>query len=149
MRRIVFETTVGRRVVTWGNYQTISKVRIALRLALIVVDDGHRYCRGWNVSGFGIHHCDHVVACQYFKCGLLGWAAQRMGIFAHVDRSVNILGSAVFNDCLSDGRNVIFVERAIQAGATVTRCSKGDLLFGGRDIGVDFKIGRKQLLNVD
>ena len=62
---------------------------------------------------------------------------------------MNILRSAVFNDGLSDGSNVIFIERAIQAGAAVTRCSKGDLLFGGRDIGVDFKICGKQLLNVD
>ena len=149
MRWVVFETTIGRWVVAGCDDQTIGKVCIALRLALIVVNDGHRHSRGWNVSVFGINHGDNIVAGKHLKCGLLGRARKCVGIFAHVDRSVNILGSAVFHDGLGDGRDVILVERAIQASAAVTRCSKGDLLFSGRDIGVDFKIGRKQLLNVD
>ena len=114
-----------------------------------MIDDGHRHRWRWHIAALGINHGDYIVSGKNLKSGLLGRSAQRVGIFTHVDWPVNILSATVFHDGLGYGGNVILVERAVQTGATVTRCSKSHLLFRGRDIGVDFKIGRKQLLNVD
>ena len=57
-----------------------------------------------------IDECNYVVAGKHFERGLLGRTGECVGVFAHVNRTVNVFAAAVFHDCLSDRGNVVLVK---------------------------------------
>ena len=72
-----------------------------------------------------------------------------MGVFADINRAMDVLTLTVFDNGLSDCGDVVFVERTIERSATVTAGAKGHLLFGQVYIRVDFEIGINQFGDVD
>ena len=72
-----------------------------------------------------------------------------MGIFANIDRAANANRGAVFDNRLSDGGDVVFVERGGQGCAAVTAGAEDNLLLGVAHIGVNVGVGSQQLVDVD
>ena len=115
---------------------------------MVVIDDGNRDRRSWNVTASRVDQGWNIVSGQNFKGGDFSRFGKGVGVFANVNRSVNVLGSAVLNDGLRDCSNVVVVERAIEGGASVARSAKRNLLNRIVHIGLDGEIIVHQFFNV-
>ena len=120
MRRVVFEATIGRRVVAWGDDQAVGNRWVTGPLASVVIDDGHRDRRRRHIATLGIDHGNHVVASQHLKRGQLGRARKSVGVLTNINRATDALALPIFDNRLGDRRDVIFVEAAVECGASVT-----------------------------
>ena len=149
VRRVVLETAIGRRVVARRDDQPVGERGIPRWFAFVVVDDCDRDGRGRNVAVGCVNHGEHVVAGEHFESGAFGWSAERVGVFADVYRAVDVLAAAVFDDCLSDGGDVVFVEAGVQGRAAVTTGAEGYFLLWIGDIRVQFVIEPDQSIDVD
>ena len=116
------------------DHEPICTRRVGRRLAFVVIDDRNRHSRGWGVALAEVNQRMYSIARQNLQRCLLRRPRKRMGVFANVDRSMDSLARSILDDGLSDGRNVVVVERTIQRVTTVTRGAKGYLLFGDRHI---------------
>jgi hypothetical protein len=58
-----------------------------------------------------------------------------VGVDADEERPVDAARSAVLDDGLGDGEDVLLVEAAVQRGPTMTRGTEGDALPASRRIG--------------
>jgi len=83
-------------------------------LAPAVVDeDGVRDDRRRRDAIILLNEGFHSVGGQHLQRGTLRWPGKRMRVFAHVQRPIDTLGTAILADGLCDGEDVRLVERPV------------------------------------
>ena len=128
MRRIVFETTVSRRVVRRRDDDAVSQSLTAV-LAVPAQDgmgDRRGRCGGTVVGDANLH----IIGRQDFKRTAKGRFRQGMRISAHEQRTGDAVLFAVITDGLGDGVDVAFVEGLLQRRTTMPGRSKRHTLCG-------------------
>src|SRR6266508_3624604 len=111
LRRVVFETAIGRWVVRWGHDDAVGKTFFSVS----VVDencsrDGRRGRKTISALDDGLHS----VRGEYFESRLLRGSGYGVGILAHVERSRNLPADAVVADRLRDCENMRLIEGVIE-----------------------------------
>ena len=128
MRRIVFETTVSRRVVRRRDDDAVSQSLTAV--LAVPAQDGMGDRRG-RCGGTVVGDADlHIIGRQDFKRTAKGRFRQGMRISAHEQRAGDTVLFAVITDGLGDGVDVAFVEGLLQRRTTMPGRSKRHTLCG-------------------
>src|SRR6266446_5915553 len=135
--RVVFEAAVLGRVVRWRDDDAIGEV---LLTAAVVDQDGPRDHGRRRHAVTSLDYSFDVIGRQDLDRGTLRRAGQRVRILAHVKRTVGPVTSPVVADCLSDGQNVSFGERARQRGASMSARAEADHLVRVTEVGPALKI---------
>ncbi len=148
MRRVVFEATVGRRIVRGRDHDAVGLPAAAARPA-VVAQDGERDRRRRGESAVDIDHRGDTVAGQHLEGRGHGRLGQCVGVLAEEQRTVDALSRPILTDGLGGGCDVVFVERPVEARAPVPRRSERHPLVGVGRVGVGGEVGGDERRHID
>ncbi len=123
--RIIFEAAVFRRIVRRRDDNAVGQTGFA---SAIVNNNGAGNNRRWRHAIGALNDRLDLVGRQNFQRGALRRGGQRVRIFAHLKRAVDVLAAAVIANGLGDGENVGFVEGAGQRRAAMPARAEADQL---------------------
>src|SRR5215471_10478448 len=82
--------------------------------------NGMRNYRRWCHPIVGLDNHFDSLGREDFQRSALGRGRERMSIFSHVQRTIDILGSSVIANRLGDRQDMCLGEGAVQAAAAMT-----------------------------
>ena len=146
VRRIVFDTAVGWRVVRWGDDDAVSK---SFRPSPVVSRNGVRNDRSRREAVIALEKCLDPICGQNLQCDSLRRPGKRVSVFAHKQRASYSLAVPVFADGLSNGKDMRLGKRRVRTGAAMPACAEADELVRVGGIGLSFVEGSFEPADVD
>src|SRR5580692_2356792 len=101
--RVVFETTILRRIVGWSDHDAIGEMIFAIA---VVDEDGARDDRRRSYFVIFLDDGFHAVRGQHLERGTLRGSGQRVRVFAHIEWAIRALATTVVADGLGHGDDV-------------------------------------------
>ncbi len=146
VRRVVLEAPVLGGIVGRRDYDTVGR---RLRAPPVVGQNGVRKRGRGRVTQGRVDQGLNPVARQDLERAGEGRLRESVGILGQKQRPGHAVGRAIFHDRLSDGEDVVLVERTVVRGSAVARGPEAHLLRRNRDIRPFLVIRRDQPRKVD
>ena len=146
VRRIILQSTVGRRVV---GGRDANPIRQPVFAATVVIQDREGESRRGRESVMGLDEDLNAIGGEDFQGGALGERGERMGVLGHEHRPRRPVGSSIVADCLGDGENVRLGESAVEGRAAMAARAEADQLVRVRQVGFPLVIVAFELADIN
>ena len=143
--RIIFETTVTRRIMRGRNHDTVGQ---SIFFAAIIGQNRMRNHGRRRIAETGLQHHLNVICGKDFDGRNDGRFGQRVGIHADEQRPGDVLSAAIVANRLRYRENMVFVKAAVQRRAAMPGRAERDLLVRIGDIRLAGVIGGDQTGNI-
>ena len=155
VRRVVLEAAVGGRVVARGDDDAVGEAGVrgevvdAADLALVGPQDRVAHRGGGGVAVLRVDEDAHVVGDEHLDRARPRRLGEPVGVAPEEQRPVEALLTAVVDDRLGRGEDVVLVEGRLQARPAMSRGAEDDLLVDVLRVGPERVVRGDEVGDVD